>query len=48
MLKRGGRANDVDGVLGTKNGELAIRCPSCPYPNINLPIGWEMVASELK
>jgi len=39
MLKQGGRANDVDGVLGTKNGELAIWCPSCLYPNINLPIG---------
>lgn len=40
MLKRGGRGNDPTGVAGTRNGELAVLCPSCPYPGINLPVGW--------
>ena len=41
MLKRGGRGHDETGVVGTKEGELAIACPSCPRPGINLPDGWE-------
>ena len=38
-LKRGGRAHDSTGAKGTSNGELAILCPSCPHPGINLPQG---------
>ncbi|PPQ82081.1 hypothetical protein CVT26_003681 [Gymnopilus dilepis] len=41
MLKRAGRGHDTSGVGGTKEGELAIVCPSCPHPGINLPAGWE-------
>ncbi|KDR74714.1 hypothetical protein GALMADRAFT_70522 [Galerina marginata CBS 339.88] len=41
MLKWAGRGNDPSGVAGTKDGELGIRCPSCPWPGINLPDGWE-------
>lgn len=41
MLKWAGRAHDPSGVIGTKPGALAVRCPSCPYPGINLPAGWE-------
>lgn len=41
LLKWGGRAHDPAGVEATKPGQLAIRCPSCPYPGINLPEGWE-------
>lgn len=41
LLKRGGRGNDPSGAAGTKNGELAILCSSCPHPGINLPEGWE-------
>lgn len=41
MLKRGGRGNHPAGALGTREGELAILCPSCPHPGINLPEGWE-------
>lgn len=40
MLKRGGRGHDPAGAAGTKNGELALMCPSCPHPGINLPAGW--------
>lgn len=36
MLKRFGRANDVSGRAGTKEGDLAVRCPACPYVGINL------------
>jgi len=32
MLKRAGRAHDPTGPAGTKQGELALLCPSCPYP----------------
>lgn len=41
MLKRGGRAHDDSGVLGTLEGELAVECPACPHPGKNLPFGWE-------
>ncbi|PPQ82566.1 hypothetical protein CVT24_004822 [Panaeolus cyanescens] len=40
MLKWAGRALDPGGAKETKAGELAILCPSCPFPNINLPGNW--------
>ncbi|KAJ7858428.1 hypothetical protein B0H13DRAFT_1640476 [Mycena leptocephala] len=48
MLKRGGRslAYDSSGAEGTRSGELAIECPACPRPGINLPEGWEDAAPE--
>ncbi|KAJ7635987.1 hypothetical protein DFH06DRAFT_1002998, partial [Mycena polygramma] len=48
MLKRGGRmrAYDSSGVAGTKSGELAIECPACPRPGVNLPDGWEHAPPE--
>ena len=48
MLKWAGRANDPSGVDGTKTGELAIRCPSCPHPGINLPDDWTTAPEEMK
>ncbi|KAF9540711.1 hypothetical protein CPC08DRAFT_650802 [Agrocybe pediades] len=48
MLKWGGRAHDSAGVEGTKEGELAIRCPSCPIPGVNLPEDWENAPPELQ
>jgi len=39
MLKWGGRGHDETGARGTRPGELAILCPSCPRPGINLPEG---------
>ncbi|PPQ97248.1 hypothetical protein CVT26_000741, partial [Gymnopilus dilepis] len=47
MLKRAGRGHDRNGIAGTKDGELAVLCPSCPHPGINLPDKWqEASASE--
>lgn len=40
-LKRGGRGHDKTGAAGTCDGELAIQCPSCPHPTVNLPEGWK-------
>jgi hypothetical protein len=47
-LKRGGRGHAESGVLGTANGELAIMCPSCLRPGVNLPPGWEEVEECMK
>jgi hypothetical protein len=46
MEKRGGRAHDNAGIEGTAPGELAVRCPSCPHPGINLLAGWKNVPPE--
>lgn len=40
LMKRGGRGHDPTGVGGTSPGELAVSCPACPHPNINLPKDW--------
>ena len=48
LLKRGGRAHAQTGVGGTSPGELAVLCPACPHPNINLPKNWTSVAKEFK
>ncbi|TRM62975.1 hypothetical protein BD626DRAFT_403580 [Schizophyllum amplum] len=44
MLKRGGRCHDDGGVNGTSDGELALACPACPHPDINLPPDWRTAA----
>ena len=41
MLKRGGRAHESSGVGGTAQGELAVKCRSCPHLGINLPTNWK-------
>ena len=41
LLKWGGHAHDPSSAAGTKSGELAVVCPSCPHSGINLPEGWE-------
>ncbi|KAJ7720993.1 hypothetical protein B0H16DRAFT_1666372 [Mycena metata] len=46
MLKRGGRGHDEGGVEGTKPGQLAILCPACPQPGINLPVDWDKASKE--
>lgn len=48
MLQRAGRGHHPDGACGTKPGELAVRCPACPHPDINLPPDWDQVSDELK
>ena len=46
LLRRGGRAHASTGVNGTSPGELAVVCPACPHPNINLPTNWASIAKE--
>ncbi|KAF9492173.1 hypothetical protein BDN71DRAFT_1433390 [Pleurotus eryngii] len=41
FLKCSGRMNDPEGPAGTGQGELALKCPVCPHPKINLPHDWE-------
>lgn len=36
----GGRAHDPAGVIATRRGKLAVLCPSCPRPGVNLPGNW--------
>ncbi|KAK6966340.1 CxC2 domain-containing protein [Favolaschia claudopus] len=48
MLKRGGRGHAGSGVNGTTAGELAILCPACPRPGVNLPEGWEDAPPETR
>ncbi|KAG2052390.1 hypothetical protein BDR06DRAFT_983220 [Suillus hirtellus] len=40
-LKRAGCWHDPAGVDTTQEGELAVLCPACPHPGINLPPNWE-------
>ncbi|KAH9846598.1 hypothetical protein C2E23DRAFT_872278 [Lenzites betulinus] len=47
-LKRCGRGHDPAGVEGTSPGELAVRCPACPRPNVNLPPNWDTVSDDLR
>ncbi|KAJ7449737.1 hypothetical protein B0H11DRAFT_2247094 [Mycena galericulata] len=46
MLKRAGRGHEPSGIEGTKQGELAVLCPCCPRPGINLPEDWQNAAAE--
>lgn len=48
LLKRAGRGHDPSGVEATQPGELAVPCPSCPRPGINLPVGWESAPAHMK
>ncbi|KAJ7236450.1 hypothetical protein B0H12DRAFT_1026895, partial [Mycena haematopus] len=46
MLRRRGRGHEPGGVNATQPGELAIHCPACLRPDVNLPEGWEDVPPE--
>jgi hypothetical protein len=48
MVKRGGRSYDHSGIDGTSPGELAVLCPACPIPSINLPPNWQSVGKDLE
>jgi hypothetical protein len=41
MMKRAGQGHDPAGSDATGAGELALECPACPQPDINLPENWE-------
>lgn len=46
MLKRAGRGHDPKGAKATSAGELAVQCPACPRPGVNLPVGWDTVPNR--
>ncbi|KAJ7578105.1 hypothetical protein C8J56DRAFT_797719 [Mycena floridula] len=48
MVKRAGCGHDPAGVevASSKAGALALRCPACPHPGINLPNDWKDVPPE--
>ena len=48
MLKRGGQSYDSTGIEGTSPGELAVLCPACPIPSVNLPPNWHSVGKDLE
>lgn len=48
MLKWAGIQYNTSGISGIQPGQLAVRCPSCPHPGINLPDGWENVPDDMK
>ncbi len=43
LLKHGGHGHDPSGALGTAPGALALVCPVCPHPDINLPPDWKLI-----
>ncbi|KAJ7481074.1 hypothetical protein B0H11DRAFT_1724414, partial [Mycena galericulata] len=47
MLKRAGRGNDSKRTVAeTAPGELAVLCPACPQPGVNLPQDWASATGE--
>jgi hypothetical protein len=48
MLKRSARFIQEGGASSTKEGELALVCPSCPYPDINLPEDWKSAPLSIR
>ncbi|PBK63779.1 hypothetical protein ARMSODRAFT_893876, partial [Armillaria solidipes] len=48
MLKRAGRGNVEDGIKTTVAGGLALLCPACPRPGVNLLPDWESAPLEYK
>ena len=46
MTKRGGRSYDPAGINGTSPGELAVLCPVCPIPSVNLPPNWQSAGQD--
>ncbi|KAJ7736393.1 hypothetical protein B0H14DRAFT_3097541 [Mycena olivaceomarginata] len=49
MRDGGGRGNDGERkVADTQPGELAVTCPACPQPGINLPDDWNTASPERK
>jgi hypothetical protein len=45
-LLRGGRFIKDGGVAQTRSGELAVVCPACPHPKINIPAAFREVSPE--
>ncbi|KAG1844094.1 hypothetical protein C8R48DRAFT_750896 [Suillus tomentosus] len=48
LLKRSGQGHVEHGISNLQPGELALHCPACPQPGVNLPRGWETVDPSMK
>ena len=48
MMNRAGRGNIAGGLLSTAPSDLALSCPACLIPHVNLPENWEEVDAEWK
>jgi len=48
MMKRAGRGNIKSGIVTMSHGDLAVACPACPCPDINLPANWKDTDPSLK
>ncbi|EDR05138.1 uncharacterized protein LACBIDRAFT_303499 [Laccaria bicolor S238N-H82] len=48
LMKHAGRGNFANGLINTQSGHLAVACPACPMPDVNIPEGWKDAPQELK
>jgi len=48
MMKCTGWGNIAGGLLSMAPSDLALSCPACPIPHVNLPENWEEVDVEWK
>ncbi|KAG1844233.1 hypothetical protein F4604DRAFT_1937641 [Suillus subluteus] len=48
LMKQAGRGNIMGGIYETEPGALAIKCPACPQPGMNLPEDWDKVEGSMK
>ncbi|PBK70788.1 hypothetical protein ARMSODRAFT_884149, partial [Armillaria solidipes] len=47
MLMRAGRGQEENGIATTSEGQLALQCPACPIPEVNLPEGWRLASRSI-
>lgn len=45
-MKRSGFGHHSGGEDAAKPGDLAVKCPACPYPDVNMPSTWQEVAPQ--
>jgi hypothetical protein len=48
LMKHAGRGNFANGLINTQSGDLAVGCPACPIPDVNIPDDWKDAPLELK
>ena len=48
MAQYAGVGHTKDGINKIKPGDLALPCPACPRPGVNLPVGWETADESVR
>ena len=48
LMKRAGRGNMANSLIMTQSGDLAVACPACLIPDVNIPEDWKVAPLELK